>query len=62
MGVTMTQDNTPAGTAHAAVRENTNNDQSGNRIDAFTDFINEWIDLNIKVFTRGGNNHDREML
>lgn len=23
-----------------------------NRIDAFTDFINEWIDTNVKVFTR----------
>jgi hypothetical protein len=32
-----------------------------NRVDAFTDFINEWIDTNVKVFTRGGK-HDGEML
>jgi len=60
--MTATTQPNPAGTAHAAVRENTNNDQSGNRIDAFTDFINEWINLNVKVFTKGGNKHDGEML
>ena len=52
---------TPAGTAHAASNETTINN-SINQIDAFTDFINEWIDTNIKVFTRGGNKYDSEML
>jgi hypothetical protein len=57
----MTQDNTPAGTAHAASNETTTSN-SINQIDAFTRFINEWIDLNVKVFTRGGNKHDSEVL
>jgi hypothetical protein len=55
-------DNTPAGTAHAEDRLNQDNIQPNNRVDAFTDFINEWIDTNVKVFTRGGNNHDSEVL
>jgi hypothetical protein len=61
---------TPAGTAHAGSRLNQNNHKkaemnniknSVNQIDAFTDFINEWIDCNVKVFTRGGK-HDGEVL
>ena len=62
---------TPAGTAHAAVRLNTNNlkkaemnniKNSVNQIDAFTDFINEWINTNVKVFSRKENNHDGKVL
>ena len=55
-------DNTPAGTAHAASSEVTTNVQPNNRVDAFTDFINEWINTNIKVFSRKENNHDSEVL
>jgi hypothetical protein len=46
----MTIQPTPAGTAHAAT--NVESNPSNNRVDAFTDFINEWIDTNVKVFTR----------
>ena len=40
----------------------TNIKNSINRVDAFTDFINEWIDLNVKVFSRKENNHDGKVL
>jgi hypothetical protein len=90
---------TPAGTAHAAVREDkelpedepckwckeythftdehfvwdgeitppspkevTTINNSINQIDAFTDFINEWINTNVKVFSRKENNHDGKVL
>ena len=50
----------PAGTAHAATKVESN--PVPNRIDAFTEFINEWIDTNVKVFSRKENNHDSEVL
>ena len=54
---------TPAGTAHAASSEVTTNIKNSiNRVDAFTDFINEWINTNIKVFTQKENNHDGKVL
>ena len=53
---------TPAGTAHAASSEVTTNVQPNNRVDAFTDFINEWINTNVKVFSRKENNHDGKVL
>lgn len=52
---------TPVGTALSS-KEVTTNIKPTNRFDAFTDFINEWIDTNVKVFTRKENNHDGEVL
>ena len=40
----------------------TNIKNSINRVDAFTDFINEWINTNVKVFTQKENNHDGKVL
>jgi len=48
----------PAGTAPCSTDSSK---QPQNRVDAFTDFINEWIDTNVKVFTKGGRN-DSEVL
>jgi hypothetical protein len=52
--------NNPAGTAHAAT--NVENNPPNNRVDAFTEFINEWINTNVKVFSRKENNHDGKVL
>jgi hypothetical protein len=53
----------PAETAHAASSEVTTNIKNSiNRVDAFTDFINEWINTNVKVFSRKENNHDGKVL
>ena len=47
---------TPAGTAPCSKEVTTN------RVDAFTNFINEWINTNVKVFSRKENGNDSEVL
>ena len=47
----------PVPPVHAAV-----NVETVNRIDAFTNFIQEWMDTNVKVFTRKENDNDSEVL
>jgi len=51
----------PGGTPPSP-KEVTTNIQPTNRVDAFTEFINEWINTNVKVFSRKENNHDGEVL
>jgi transcription elongation factor Elf1 len=59
----MIKQTSSAGTAHAASSEVTTNVKNSiNRVDAFTDFINEWINTNVKVFSRKENNHDGKVL